>query len=85
MRCMRPTTSTAADCPVALPSRESTYARVLHRACVILKGVPELALHLEVQEWRLRVWLEGREDPPLRVFLAAIEIILLDVDRGGSA
>src|SRR5256885_13155598 len=43
MEAMRPSTSRIADCPVALPSRESTYARALHRACVILEGIPQLA------------------------------------------
>ena len=85
MEVMRPSTSTIADCPVALPSRESTYARALHRACVILEGIPQLALHLKVAEWRLRAWLEGREEPPLGVFLAAVEIILLNIDQAGSA
>ena len=85
MEAMRPSTSRIADCPVALPSRESTYARALHRACVILEGIPQLARHLEVSEWRLRAWLEGREDPPLRAFLAAVEIILLHVEKGGAA
>ena len=82
---MRPSTSAVADCPVALPSRESTYARALHLACVILQGIPQLALHLQVSESRLRGWLEGREDPPLKVFLAAVEIILLHADQGGRA
>ena len=52
------------DCPAAPPSRQTTYARALHRACLILGGVPQLASHLGVSEPPLRGWLEGRDDPP---------------------
>ena len=71
-------TSTArADCPSAPASRQTTYARALHRACLILGGVPQMAGHLGVPEATLRAWLEGRDDPPQMVFLAAVEIVLL--------
>jgi hypothetical protein len=78
-------TSTAkVDCPAPPPARETTHARVLHRACLILGGAPELASHLGVSEAALRGWLEGRDDPPQMVFLAAVEIVLLHLDRSSS-
>lgn len=73
------------DCPLPSPSRQTTFARTLHRACLVLGGVAELARHLGVSEGALRNWLEGREEPPQMVFLAAIEIILLHLDQAGSA
>ncbi|HZE59444.1 MAG TPA: hypothetical protein VE085_02725 [Burkholderiales bacterium] len=73
------------DCPAAPPSRETTYARALHRACLILGGVGQLASHLGVSEAMLRDWLEGRADPPQMVFLAAVEIVLLHLERPGAS
>ena len=72
------------DCPAAAPSRQTTYARALHRACLILGGAPQLASHLGVSELALRAWLEGRDDPPQMVFLAAVEIVLLHLEKPGS-
>jgi hypothetical protein len=79
------TQKSAAECPVAPPSRSTVYARTLHRACEILGGVPQLAAHLEVREADLQRWLEGDEDPPLEVFLAAVDAVLLHADSGGRA
>jgi hypothetical protein len=79
-------TSTArVDCPAAPPSRQTTYARALHRACLILGGVSPLASHLGVSESTLRGWLEGRNDPPQMVFLAAVEIVLLHLEQSGAS
>jgi len=69
------------DCPAAPPSRQTTYARALHRACLILGGVQQLASHLGVSETSLQTWLEGRDDPPQMVFLAAVEIVLLHLEK----
>jgi hypothetical protein len=84
---MRASSDAAPDCPLASPSRRTTYARALHRACVILGGVTQLAAHLSVAELAIRGWLLGLEEPPESVFLGAVEIILLDADaaRGGAA
>lgn len=59
-----------------------TYARTLERACRILGGPAQLAAHLNVGEAELGPWLEGRSAPPESVFLAALEIVLLDADAG---
>ncbi len=74
-----------APCPTAPPSRETTQARTLHRACLILGGAPQLAAHLGVSETALQAWLEGREEPPQMVFLAAVEIVLLHIDASGAS
>ena len=81
---MRASTARA-DCPSAPPSRQTTYARALHRACLILGGVPQMAGHLGLPEATLRAWLEGRDDPPQMVFLAAVEIVLLHLERPGAS
>ena len=72
------------DCPQPPPARDSTFARALHRACLVLGGAEQLSRHLGVSEEGLRAWLEGREDPPQMVFLAAVEIILLHLDGTGA-
>ncbi|HYR35914.1 MAG TPA: hypothetical protein VEQ87_16605 [Burkholderiales bacterium] len=81
---MRASTAKA-DCPAAPPSRQTTHARALHRACLILGGVPQLANHLGVSESSLQSWLEGRDDPPQMVFLAAVEIVLLHLEKSGAS
>ena len=82
---MPATVSASIDCPAPPPSRETTYARTLHRACLVLGGAEALARHLGVSDASLRQWLEAREEPPQMVFLAAIEIILLYLDKAGEA
>jgi hypothetical protein len=77
--------SAKVDCPLPPPSRQTTYARTLHRACLILGGVAPLARHFGVSETALRRWLEAHDEPPQMVFLAAIEIILLHLDQAGAA
>lgn len=74
-----------ADCPQPPQSRHTTHARALHRACLILGGADQLSRHLGVSEAALRAWLEGREDPPQMVFLAAVEIVLLHLDNAGGS
>ena len=63
----------------------TTYSRTLHRACLILGGVPQLAAHLRVGETALRAWLKGEGEPPLDVFLGAVEILLLAADAAPRA
>jgi hypothetical protein len=82
---MRTSASAKVDCPQPPPARESTYARALHRACLILGGVAQLARHLGVSEAGLRNWLEGREDPPPLAFLASVEIVLLHLEQSGRS
>ena len=73
------------DCPAAPPARRTTYAKALHRACIVVGGAKSLAARLGVQENSLRDWMEGREDPPEAVFLAVVELLLLYLERPGTA
>jgi hypothetical protein len=75
----------ARDCPLAPPEDSSVYSRALHRACLILGGVVQLAKHLEATEADLRRWMGGEEQPPERVFLQAVEVMLLHVGGRGPA
>jgi hypothetical protein len=47
--------------------------------------VEALAKHLGVAETALRRWLEAREEAPQMVFLAAVEIILLYLEKAPEA
>ena len=82
---MRPSASPAVDCPLAREARGSTYARALHRACLIVGGIAPLAAQLGVRDAALRGWLEGDGEPPLEVFLATVEILLLNAESAGRA
>jgi hypothetical protein len=82
---MHPSTSAAVDCPLARGLRANTYSRALHRACLIVGGVGPLAAQLKVQEAALRNWLEGVGEPPLEIFLATVEILLLNAGDAGRA
>jgi hypothetical protein len=68
------------DCPQAPAARRSTHARALHRACLILGGLPRFAVHTGLTEAQLRAWMEGAGEPPEWLFLVAVEVILLDLD-----
>jgi hypothetical protein len=70
-------TSAALNCPLAPPASASVYARTLHRACLVLGGLEALARHLTEPEEFLRRWLMGEQEPPERVFLACVEVVLL--------
>jgi hypothetical protein len=59
--------------------------RALHRACLIVGGIAPLATHLRLPEADLLKWMHGMEDPPYDVFLAAVEIVLLNIEAPGRA
>ena len=73
------------DCPLAPSAQSSVYARTLHIACLILGGIEQLAKHLEVSAAALRGWVVGEEEPPLPIFLAAVEVVLLHLGQTGRA
>lgn len=81
---MRTGASTAGNCPAAPPARATTYVRALHHACLALGGLAQLANHLQVSDYAVNTWLQGREEPPEAVFLAAVEIILLAAERSSG-
>lgn len=74
----------AIDCPPISPSRATVYSRTLHRACEVLGGMQQLSSHLKVPASALSRWIGGEEDPPLDVFLAAVDIVLLSAERSGG-
>ena len=82
---MREFFAAAEDCPIAPPERSGVHARTLHRACLILGGVDALAKHLDIPEDDLRSWLRGEHTPPERVFLSAVEIVLLHAEEAGPS
>jgi hypothetical protein len=82
---MRDLSSAARDCPLAPPEHASVYARTLHRACLVIGGIQPLAKRLEVSEIDLQRWLRGEEQPPERVFLTSVEIVLLHAGGTGRA
>lgn len=71
----------ADNCPLAPPAQTTVYTRVLHRACEILGGVPQLAGQLNVSVRSLQSWLDGEEQPPTGVFLACVDIALSSASR----
>jgi hypothetical protein len=76
----------ATDCGGAPASRATVYSRTLQRACEILGGVRQLAEHLRVDRDELAGWIDARGEPPLAVFLATVDVVLLHAERsGGSA
>jgi hypothetical protein len=66
----------ANNCPTAPPALVTVYTRVLHRACQIVGGVEQLAARLRVPTVTLFRWLDGETEPPTRVFLKAVDIVL---------
>ena len=72
------------DCP-PLPKREaSVHARTLHRACEVLGGVAPTCRHLDVTPASLERWIGGVEQPPMPVFLKAVEVVLLAAEPGAG-
>jgi hypothetical protein len=77
---MRQSSAKAADCPLAPPEHASVHSRTLHRACLILGGIAQLAQYLDVPESDLRRWMTGDSGlPPEAVFLGAVEVLILYV------
>jgi hypothetical protein len=78
-------TAAAKDCPLAPPQDSTVYARTLHRACLVVGGMQQLARHLEVAEESLRRWITGEVEPPEPIFFACVEIVLLYAGETGRA
>ena len=76
--------STRAYCPPLSKSRVTVYARTLHRACELLGGLDALSRHLGVPAATIARWIGGVEEPPVEVFLAAVDIVLLGAEPGGN-
>jgi hypothetical protein len=73
----------AMNCPLTPPEQATVYAKALHRACLIVGGIEQLATQLRVPKELLERWIRGEGEPPQGIFLAAVEIILLYAAQPG--
>ncbi len=80
---MRDQSAAARECPLAPPGHASVQSRALHRACLIVGGAEALAKQLEVSTAHIEGWLRGEEAVPERVFLHAVEVVLLHASNTG--
>jgi hypothetical protein len=65
------------------PEQATVYAKALHRACLIVGGIEQLATRLRVPKDLLERWIRGEGEPPQGIFLDAVEIILLYAAQPG--
>lgn len=72
------------DCPPLSRTRVTVYARTLHRACELLGGLDALSTELGVPASDIARWIGGIEPPPLEIFLAAVDIVLLGAEPGAG-
>ncbi len=84
IRDMQEPAANRGDCPPLSKSRLTVYARTLHRACEILGSLDALSRHLDVPAPALARWISGAEPPPLDVFLAAVDVVLLGAEPGAG-
>lgn len=75
--------SVGVNCPLTPPEQATVYARGLHRACLIVGGIEQLATRLRVPKELLERWIRGEGEPTQGIFLAAVEIILLYAAQPG--
>jgi hypothetical protein len=62
-------------------SQPTVYSRTLQRACELVGGPVALADHLHVDRAELVRWIEARSQPPMDVFLLAVDLVLMHADR----
>lgn len=84
IRDMQEPAANRGDCPPLSRSRPTVYARTLHRACEVLGSLDALSRHLNVPAPKLVRWIAGAEPPPLDVFLAAVDVVLLAAEPGAG-
>jgi len=84
MRPVQGPVSPRIDCPPLSSTRVTVYARTLHRACELLGGLEALSSELRVPAASLTRWIGGLEKPPMEVFLAAVDIVLLGAEQNGG-
>ena len=63
-------------CPQADVNRTTIYARTFHRACELLGGIHQLALHLGVSDREVDRWVTGEQQPPMDFFLQAVDVVV---------
>ena len=75
--------SAGMNCPLTPPEQATVYAKALHRACLIVGGIEQLAAHLRVPKELLERWIRGEGEPTQAIFHASVEIILLYAAKPG--
>lgn len=70
------------DCPPLPKTRVTVYQRTLHRACEVLGGMDATSRHFGVPVATLARWIGGVEQPPIDVFLKAVDVVLLGAEPG---
>jgi hypothetical protein len=76
--------SARVDCPPLSTTHVTVYARTLRRACEVLGGIDALSRHLGVPAATLTRWIGGASEPPLEVFLRAVDVVLLGAEPGAG-
>lgn len=61
------------------------YARTLHRACEVLGGLDALSHHIGAPAAAITRWIGGTEQPPLDMFLKAVDVLLLGAEPGAGS
>lgn len=51
------------------------YLRTLRRAAELIGGEGPLAVALKVTPSHLALWLDGNEQPPIEIFLRAVDLV----------
>lgn len=59
-----------------MPLKPGLHARVLRKAADQLGGLGALSAYLKVPTPELYQWMRGHEQPPVGVFLKAVDLIL---------
>ena len=84
MRPVQERVAPCVHCPPLATARVTVYARTLCRACELLGGLNALCAELGVPAASLTRWIGGAEPPPLDIFLAAVDIVLLGAEQGAG-
>jgi hypothetical protein len=63
----------------------SVYARTLHKAAEAVGGQKKLARLLRVPLIDLEKWIAGKDEPPMAVFLKAVDLVLDETNPRGAS
>jgi hypothetical protein len=63
----------------------NVYARTLHKAAELMGGRKKLARYLRVPISDLEKWIGGDKEPPIAVFLKAVDLVLDETAPNGGA
>jgi hypothetical protein len=54
----------------------NVYVRTLQKAAELIGGRKALARHLQVPLAELEAWISGPAEPPMGIFLKAVDLVL---------